>query len=182
MYGKVKLHHPHENVKDTKGHSKSIRFSKESPVPSGLVFAVLDDNNLVRMSVMRSLMAAPVSCNKTSFAWGSTSRECLDFAKELLDRNVDVAIFDQNLDYDDNNQDLRLKGTELAKMARKQGYKGAIVLHSANEYLLSIHEAEAFDGFVAKTASKREFLEGVNRAWNAHLRHRAAAAAAGEKF
>jgi hypothetical protein len=159
-----------------RGSEGSVKRRKRSDdsfgIPPGLTYAVLDDTNLIRKNVMRTLRADPVHCSDASFARGDNHRECDNFALEIVAQQVDVAIFDQNLDVlDSRGGEYSVKGSEIAKQARELGYRGAAVLHTADNFSNVAQEEGVFDGYVSKAASKRTFLEGLSQAWANHIKH-----------
>jgi len=143
-----------------------------SPIqlPQGLVFAILDDNKLVRMNTLRLLRKDPIFCSGESFAFGADIEESSRFARLITETRVDVAIFDQNLDYvTADGTTVREYGAEVARLAKEvYGFEGVMVLHSANEALADTFETGLFDGFIEKTASKQAFIAGLSAAWAAH--------------
>jgi hypothetical protein len=132
-------------------------------VPKHLVFAVLDDSNLVRKSLShmfkRHLHASPLS-----FVRGETQEEASFFPHELEPRNVDIAIFDENLEYSSE----MLNGSALATQARARGFTRCAILHSANLQLAKNLDP-AFNGFVEKTLSRERFLSEVTRVWSEYV-------------
>jgi hypothetical protein len=134
-------------------------------IPKGLCFAILDDNLLVRKNLER-LVSAYLQSGVTSFVRGRCIAECAMFPQEVLDRNVDVAIYDQNLEFDSCG----MQGIDLAKQARERGFRGCQILHSAQENLAHSIDASIFDGFVEKSASKSIVLAGITSAWHNHQR------------
>jgi DNA-binding NarL/FixJ family response regulator len=130
-----------------------------------MVFAVLDDNALVRASLERMLRDT-LFASARSFLAGQHPEDAQRFVSELIFNQVEVAIFDENLEY----EDVTLAGHELGRLAREMGYEGCLVLHSAQvessipeEFLLP------FDGYVSKTAHRKVFVAGIERAWRAHV-------------
>lgn len=100
---------------------------------------------------------------------GDTDAECRAFAQEIVDRNVDIAVFDQNLDiFNSNGEEFEIKGSDIARKARELGYRGVAVLHTADQYSSIFEENGLFDGYISKAASTHAFLEGLIRAWENH--------------
>ena len=101
-----------------------------------------------------------------SFARGATKEECENFVMEIIQKGVDVAIFDENLEYHDGG----LSGSLLGKKSRELGFKGCLILHSAQIEEASIFLQDGvFDGFVEKTSSRKIFAQGVIQVWAKHL-------------
>lgn len=101
-----------------------------------------------------------------SFVTGATMKEALFFPQELCLKDVDVAIFDENLDYGDEEM---AKGTALAAQARQRGFKKCAILHSANVELGKTLDP-AFNGFVEKTSSREAFIRNIARIYDEYLR------------
>jgi len=149
------------------------------PLPPSLLIAGLDDSLLVRKNMQhtfqRHLHASP-----DSFVRGATYQESLFFPHEIVLTKVDIAIFDENLNYYSSNStssstaaaegetddDKILKGTALVVKARKNGFRGCAILHSANLNLAS-NLNPAFDGFIEKTSSRERFTRELSRIWAA---------------
>jgi hypothetical protein len=50
------------------------------------------------------------------------------------------------------------------------GYEGCLILHSAQvESSIPEENLLPFDGYVAKTAQRKVFVAGIERAWQAHV-------------
>jgi hypothetical protein len=142
----------------------SLQVEKELAVPpENLRYAILDDNSLVRRNIER-IVRTHLKADKMSFSRGETLAECHQFLQQIVDEDVDIAIFDENLEFE---HDKHLSGTELAIKARQIGFRGCIISHSAR-FLDEMTLAEAFDGFVEKTSSWKEFAKGVANAWQIH--------------
>jgi hypothetical protein len=123
-----------------------------------LTFAVLDDNKLIRVNVEHILKRSfPLSTITSS---GETVQDCLVFPLEILCNQVDIALVDLNLDY----EDALLKGNDVARQCLGLGFRGCLVLHTSDT---CIPDAEMFHGLVEKTADKTKFLRGVLGAWQA---------------
>ena len=150
-----------------------LTLSPPSPsslrLPTGLTFAILDDNALVRANLLRLVVQHLHADRKTSFATGQTLEEAIFFPHDIVAREVDVAIFDENLDYEPSPTNpqvpSRMTGSELVRVARQRGFTGCAILHSANGDLSMDYDKAAFDGFVEKTSKRHEFIEGIARIW-----------------
>jgi len=129
-------------------------------LPCNVSFAILDDNLLVRRNAERMVSPSTLFLSR-----GRTREECMEFPQAIIEANVDIAIFDEHLDYFGLTTTIR--GSHLAQRARELGFKGCIVLHSASSHVSS--EMECIDGFVNKTTSRKEFMRGIHRAWMTHL-------------
>jgi len=132
--------------------------------PRNLTLALVDDSVLVRKS-LQQIFKKRIDSSQFSFVTGNSYEEALAFPSELINKQVDIAIFDENLEYDE----AVLKGTSLAVLAREKGFHGCSILHSANAGLAASLNS-AFDGFVEKTASYDVFIAGIQAAWIAHER------------
>jgi hypothetical protein len=134
-------------------------------VPPNLTVAILDDNNLVRKSTLRLVLQYTLANKETSFACGQTYQEALFFPHQITAQNVDIAIFDQILDYEGVEEDV--SGTALAILARKRGFSGCMLLHSANAELSS-SLSPVFDGYIEKTSKRAEFINTLAKHWNTY--------------
>ncbi|KAH9255631.1 hypothetical protein BASA81_006461 [Batrachochytrium salamandrivorans] len=77
---------------------------------------------------------------------GETEEDCIKFLKRICQDQFDAAIFDQNLDYDND-----IKGNEL----------GCLILHSSDAQLAKLLESGVFHGTVEKSANSSLFIEGI---------------------
>jgi len=135
--------------------------SNEVTLPSNLRFAILDDNSLVRKNVER-ISKVHLNADAKSFSRGRSFEECLKFAEELVSSEVDIAIFDENLEFDD----IHLSGSDIARLARQRGFTGCMVRHSAQTVVEPA--GSLFDGYVEKTTSRQDFASGIAQAWMRH--------------
>jgi len=138
--------------------SRNLDDENHCALPNGLVYAMLDDNLLVRRNLER-IIKLHLKGDVKSFSRGDNMKDCQFFPHELFLREVDVAIFDENLDFGDTT----LYGSMLASKARQLGFKGCAVLHSAHAALQP--DNAVFDGFVEKTASRHILVTGLESAW-----------------
>ena len=137
---------------------------QNTSLPKSLKFAVLDDNLLVRRNVERTLRTF-LYAHPESFVRGENLKECKNFIDEVLKAQVDVAIFDENLEFEEEI----IRGSQMGKLARELGFKGCLILHSAQvEGSSSLLFDGIFDGFIEKTASKKMLANGILLAWNKH--------------
>ncbi|KAH9256498.1 hypothetical protein BASA81_005413 [Batrachochytrium salamandrivorans] len=128
-----------------------------------LKFALVDDNLLIRKNferLMQSQLGIPADRILTM---GETEEDCTKFLKRISQEQFDVAIFDQNLDYDND-----IKGNELAKQAREMGFKGCLILHSSDAQLAKLLESGVFHGAVEKSAKASTFIDGIATAWQSY--------------
>jgi hypothetical protein len=137
--------------------------ARTTKLPSNLCFAVLDDNSLVRKNVER-ISRVHLKSDPRSFSRGSHFEECLKFAEELVESEVDIAIFDENLEYGD----VHLSGSDIARLARQRGFTGCMVRHSAQTIVPGSCTDSCFDGYIEKTTSRQAFAEGITKAWAKH--------------
>lgn len=94
-----------------------------------------------------------------SLVTGETYEQAVNFSKELIAKRVDIAIFDENLEYQlPDGTDRTLKGTTLATAAMEEGFQGCMVLHSANA-ALGDNLAACFHGFIEKTSSRDQLVK-----------------------
>jgi len=137
------------------------------PLPRNLAVAVLDDNSLVRKSMGIILRLHVIANMDRSVVLGATLDEALSFPQTIIDKKVDIAIFDENLEFADTGT---LKGSILAARALKLGFKGCLILHSANTALAENLDP-CFHGFVEKTSSKEYFLRCLAVAFQRYQQH-----------
>jgi hypothetical protein len=115
---------------------------------------------LVRKTV-ESISRVHLLVSDHSFVRGLSETECREFVDEIITEKVDIAIFDENLDYERTS----LSGTVLGERCRDLGFKGCMILHTANAHE-SDYRSDIFDGILPKTASRKLFIQGVEKAWN----------------
>lgn len=130
-----------------------------------LRFALIDDNVLIRKNFQRLLHQGLGVPLESLFAFGGTCEDSKRFPQWLAANQVDVAIFDQNLDFED---DEFLKGSELAREAKRLGFAGCLVLHSSDLELCELLESGVFHGGVEKSADSAKFVEGLVQVWKTH--------------
>jgi len=159
----VSSQHSASSLSEVSNPSSNLVAAPEPTLPKNLTIAVLDDSLLVRKSISH-MIKHHLKASPQSFTTGGEPTEALLFPTEIGSKQVDIAIFDENLDY--ANQ--VIKGTSLAVLAREQGFAKCLILHSANADLINnLHPV--FNGFVEKTSSKEIFLNGVQHAWDAFV-------------
>ncbi len=91
-----------------------------------LIFVAIDDVKLIRKIYKKKFETynlSPRSC-----VLGDTFIECHNSVQIILDLNADVCIFDQFLDYGEDN----MLGTDIAHKLRKSNYNGLIILRSGS--------------------------------------------------
>ncbi|KAH9261155.1 hypothetical protein BASA81_000859 [Batrachochytrium salamandrivorans] len=147
--------------------SSPVVVSGNSPhaVLAKLKFALVDDNLLIRRNferLMQSQLGIPADRIMTM---GETEEDCIKFLKRICQDQFDVAIFDQNLDYDHD-----IKGNELAKQARAMGFKGCLILHSSDAQLAKFLESGVFHGVVEKSVQACTFVDGLAVAWQGYVK------------
>ena len=133
-------------------------------VPEGVLVAVLDDNVLSRAVIWR-FCEAILKCAPDSVAMGATAGEARGFASHLARAQPALAIVDCYLEFD--NEPMQ-SGLAVAREARALGFRGCLVMYSANDEAhttSSAKDAAAVDGFVPKTLSMAKMKEGFGRAW-----------------
>ncbi|KAH9258730.1 hypothetical protein BASA81_003232 [Batrachochytrium salamandrivorans] len=135
---------------------------------SGLKFALVDDNALIRRNFYRLLTQNLGIPPDNILCMGETLLECKHFPTTICEGGVDIAIFDQNLDFEsiEDEDGTSIRGSNLALRAKRLGFTGCMILHSsdaqhsspdANNYI--------FHSTVEKTASPVKFATGVAKAW-----------------
>ncbi|KAH9258731.1 hypothetical protein BASA81_003233 [Batrachochytrium salamandrivorans] len=150
--------------------ASSLPSSPQSQIPSQLLlhqdrcrhlcrlrFAMVDDNALIRKNFERLMhrnLGVPLA---NLFIYGATLEETKLFPQRLMESSVDVAIFDQNLDFDEEF----LKGSELASEAKRLGFTGCLVLHSSDIKIAELMATGVFHGGVGKTADSAQFIDGL---------------------
>ncbi|KAH9249458.1 hypothetical protein BASA81_012820 [Batrachochytrium salamandrivorans] len=120
-----------------------VELGGQHTVLSKLKFALVDDNLLIRKNVDRMLhrsLGVPLA---NLFTAGATMEECLCFPPNIIQYGADIAIFDQNIDFDSGET---LKGSDLAFQAKQLGFKGCLILHSSDVNLLQILSQGVFHG------------------------------------
>jgi hypothetical protein len=133
--------------------------------PPGLTFAALDDSALVRFNLDR-VFKTYFNAGPESFTCGAVRAECDEFISRILSKQVQVAIIDENLEYDDET----MFGHNLGRLSRERGFRGCLILHTAQMQTSFPKEfLEPFDGYVEKTAQRKVFVDGVNAAWKHFL-------------
>jgi DNA-binding NarL/FixJ family response regulator len=127
---------------------------------SQLSFAVLDDNALVRKNLERVLRRY----TDRLVVRGANLEETQAFPALILEHNIDIAILDLNLDFDEDGLVL---GTNVARRAKALGFQGCMLLHSSGENLAAhmTEDGSAIHGVVAKTSETSRFLAGVMEGW-----------------
>jgi len=141
----------------------SLSSSGRNQLPQNLTVAAVDDSLLVRKS-LQQIFKRHMNVSQESYVAGLTYEEALRFPSELGEKKVNIAIFDENLEYEEET----LNGTLLGVLAREKRFTGCLILHSANT-ALSVGLDPSFDGFVEKTSSHDSFVAGVSLAWTKHL-------------
>ena len=126
-------------------------------LPSGLVFAILDDNALVRQNVERVCRSKLRADEQRSVFMGAKYEDCETFLHLIVDNRVDIAIIDENLEYDENR--IHVSGTWIARRARQMGFQGYLLLHSANHPVDGLDPC--LDAFVEKSASRQQLVTNI---------------------
>lgn len=136
---------------------------------SGLRFALVDDNALIRRNFYRLLTQNLGVPPDNILCVGETWQECKDFPTAICEGGVDIAIFDQNLDFDQTAGDedgASIRGSDLALRAKRLGFTGCMILHSSDAQQSSPDANNyVFHSTVEKTASPVKFATGVAKAW-----------------
>ena len=121
-------------------------------LPSNLVFAVLDDSTMIRVNLKITLMKT-FGASPASVFQGETESQANEFVPLCTQLQPDICILDENLDYTATGGSLIL-GSSVAEDLRTAGYRGLIVLHSANELLRDTVDYSIIDGFILKGANR----------------------------
>lgn len=140
--------------------------NRQGFLPKRLSIAVLDDNALVRKS-LQVILSVHLCASPCSFTSGSSLEEAKFFPLEVTNKQVDIAVFDENLEY--STSEVTIKGSALAKQAYDNGFAGCMVLHSANADL-GENLPNYFHGFVEKTSSKDVFISKLALAFENYQR------------
>jgi hypothetical protein len=74
--------------------------------------------------------------------------------QEICASKPDVVIFDQHLDYDSQGEGEEILGSDMILQARKLGFDGCILVHTANGLLKSQLDFNVVDGFVEKNLTR----------------------------
>jgi len=133
-------------------------------LPGGLTFAVLDDSILISRNVIR-IVRKYLAANHQSFSLGATLCECRRFVEQVMTRQPDVIILDENLEYDDEST---ISGSEIAVKIRELGYTGCLIRYSSQSEP-PLHKPEVFDGLITKTSDRERFVTDVIQAWEHHV-------------
>lgn len=144
----------------------SLQFQVElggrHAVLSKLKFALVDDNVLIRKNMDRMLHGSLGVPLANLLTVGATMDECLRFPPSVIAHGADIAIFDQNIDFDCGET---LKGSDLAFQAKQLGFKGCLILHSSDVNLLQILSQGVFHGAIEKSANSAKLVQGIDEAW-----------------
>ena len=124
-------------------------------LPSGLIFVCCDDDYLPRIFAENVLLPTAHADEAASHVLGETYEEVMsvpDLVMELADHHGHekvFGIFDQNLtNYDEG----ALYGTALCRQLRQRGFRGCLVIQSANDESAAEREylAAGADGCLGK--------------------------------
>lgn len=126
------------------------------------IIAVLDDNAMVRFAI-QNLLPSRLQAHASSFVMGQNRHECESFVDQIVLQQVDLAIVDENLEFEDEG--FVEFGHNIGRKARERGFKGCLILHTTlPESAFPADQLLAFNGFVEKCDGK-QFAEMVNRIW-----------------
>lgn len=143
-------------------HRSNNNTDKEDVLRT-LRFAIVDDNALIRKNVERILLHMLNIPKGNILLFGATFEEAQRFPQAICSQRVDIAIFDQNLDFDEHGS---LLGSELVLEAKLCGFKGCCILHSSDSCLNDLMLTNtAFHGAVEKSANPIKFTNNVTRLW-----------------
>jgi hypothetical protein len=164
--------------------SSSNSSNKPTELPPNLIYGILDDTQLVRVMLLRSLTQ---HCNASpkSFTLGSHIQDIDLFVERCLRENVDVVILDLNLEFTipvgegqqqissslypikesdlgTNSKITLIHGSQIAKLLKKREFKGTIILYSANDKSgVEARHFESVDGFLEKTLWKTQHVKNT---------------------
>lgn len=123
-----------------------------------LVCAALDDNAVVRRFIESTFKSQLLVDGY--FVRGACFEQAIKFPREIVRKNVNVAIFDRHLDFEDGKA---IDGLQLLREARLLGFHGLAILHTCD---LPTHETlSEFDGYILKSASRGTFARAIQTIW-----------------
>ena len=118
----------------------------EIKMPS-LSIAILDDDRIERLTIERQF--GKLEWIRNLHIRGKTSNESLQFPQYIIHNNIDIAIFDENLQEDIIGSDLMIK-------AKRDGFKGIMVSRSSMDALGGIGLiSKITDGFLPKSINNQ---------------------------
>jgi len=108
-----------------------------------------------------------------SLILGETAQQVIGATRMILDTpDIKAVILDQNLVYNGHNY----LGTDIAKELRRQGYKGVILMRSANteKQDIILYLSSGADGYLEKSMSSKVIAQEVKAALNLHQNSKSA--------
>jgi CheY-like chemotaxis protein len=134
------------------------------PLREGTVMLCIDDDHAPRIGYKGLIKKLKV---KESAILGRTHAEAFCFVETVLtaaeahgDLNV-VCILDQNMEYKEGV----IRGTEVVAALRREGFKGVVLIRSANDDNASglVYRAAGANGYLSKSAPVKELALDVVR-------------------
>jgi hypothetical protein len=119
--------------------------------PSGLTFGVLDDSLLSRKALMKVILGH-LDGSPRSVQMGMTAREVGLFIEHVVANEFDVVLLDHHLNYESGE----VLGTDVAQTLRERGFRGKIVLHTADSH---VEVGAEVDAVMEKTLSRHVLRE-----------------------
>jgi len=122
-------------------------------LPSSTLIASVDDQAMIRTMDAWMMQQIGIDVESVQHIRGGTADEIRDFPEYVMQmqRQPSIVLIDQNLDHPIHRGTM-IKGTELIPRLRRLGFKGKIVVKSANSAASDIRSfiAAGADGCVAK--------------------------------
>jgi len=122
-------------------------------LPSSTLIASVDDQAMIRTMDAWMMQQIGIDVESVQHIRGSTADEIRDFPEYVMQmqRQPSIVLIGQNLDHPIHRGTI-IKGTELIPRLRRLGFKGKIVVKSANSAASDIRSfiAAGADGCVAK--------------------------------
>jgi len=140
--------------------------------PPGLVYMVLDDSALIRLTYKR-VVSVLLAGHESSQVLGGTEDEITGFVPLVLSMSPppDIIILDQNLDSPERPSVQVAKGTDIMRELIEGGHKGPIVIRSANDSPL--HEAMFIKAgaaaMISKSANQSAVFDQLGQVWRDRL-------------
>jgi len=134
-----------------------VAAMKNSDLPSGLIFAFLDDCAVSRTSFGFTLKNTFKGA-ETSIIRGRSLEEAEAFVDDVLRLKPDIVVLDQCLDYElANGEPKSLRGTDVAREIRLKGFDGCIIVQSEQDSLKQEVDFTIVDGITGKQNASAAF-------------------------
>jgi uncharacterized membrane protein YGL010W len=146
------------------GENHEEEEEEEDPhLPPNLKYAVLDDSFVSRKAVMHVIRTYLNGSNE-SMERGACLQDVFAFVDIVVAYSYDVCILDQHMDFEGEQDEVL--GTNVALMLRVRGYRGKIVLHSADTSFAN-NLPDGVDAWFEKTASREVLAKSLAKVWAA---------------